>query len=60
MNIVFLREMDIVPELVNLHPVMLIPSKVNPEISDWVRAPDTSVITCNNWLNDKYGLEGRR
>ena len=56
MNVLFIREMDVVPELVNLHPVMLIPSKVAPKISDWVRAPDTSVITINNWLNDTEGV----
>lgn len=57
MNVLFIREMDIVPELVNLHPVMLIPSKVAPKISDWVRVPDTSVITTNNWLRDMKGVE---
>lgn len=52
MNILFIREMDIVPDLVNLHPAMIIPSKTNPEISDWVRIADTAAITFNNWFND--------
>lgn len=57
MNVLFIREMDVVPELVNLHPVMLIPSKVAPKISDWVRVPDTSIITANNWLRDTRGVQ---
>ena len=51
-NVLFIREMGMVPELVNFHPSMIIPDKKAPRISNWIAVPDTAVITMFNWYND--------
>ncbi len=51
-NVVFIREMGMVPELANFHPSMIIPDKKAPRISNWVSLPDTAVIGMRNFYND--------
>lgn len=50
MNILSIREADMVQDLVNLHPIMTMPSKIAPIISDIVRPPATITLCANNWL----------
>ena len=50
MNVLRIPEADMVPDLANLHPIMTMPSKIAPIISDIVRPPSTIMLCSNNWL----------
>jgi len=55
MNMIFIKEMDMVPKFMTLHPMTLMIASDNCEISDWVSLTRQDIINLHGWVNSDIG-----
>ena len=52
---IFIKEMDMVPKFMTLHPMTLMIASDNCEISDWVSLTRQDIINLHGWVNSDIG-----
>ena len=58
MHLLFIKEMDMVPQLMKIHPMSVLLASADALISPDVQITTQAAIAVNSWLTDKTQFDG--